>query len=125
MGNREQLRRKLDLAAAQEKLTDLKSPDQLLKLFSNPLLLGALPDATASNLITSYIEANLAGGEQLADFSRNVTAKIPDSVFDRRIVAERDINLGDLIDLSRYAIEGKKWSLGRIRSIGENLPLAV
>jgi hypothetical protein len=125
MGDREQLRRKLDLAAAQEELNDLQSPDQLLKLFANPMLLGALPDTVSSNLITSYIEANLAGGEQLINFTKQVTAKIPDSVFDRSLVTGKDVTLGDLIDLSRYAIEVKKWSFGRKRNHDENLPLGV
>ena len=93
MGDREQLRRKFDLVAAQGKLVDLQSPDQLLELFANPLILGAFPDSTASNLIKSYIEANLAGGKHLKNFTRQVTAKIPDSVFDRSIVAEKTLIL--------------------------------
>lgn len=125
MGDREQLRRKLDLAAAQGKLVDLQSPDQLLGLFADPLLLGALPDSTASNLIKAYIEANLAGGEKLASFTRQVTAKIPDSEFNRSLVPGRDVNLGDLIDLSRYAIEVRKWSLGRKTQSTKDLPLGV
>lgn len=125
MGDREQLRRKLDLAAAQEKLVDLQSPDQLLELFASPLLLGTLPDSTASSLIKAYIEANLTGGEQLTNFTKQVTAKIPDSVFNRPIVAGKDVNLGDLIDLSRYAIEVKKYSLGRKTLSRDDLPLGA
>ena len=125
MSDREQLRRILELAAKQQKVDDLSSAEQLLALFANPLLLGAPLDADSAKIIGSYIQANLAGEEQLKDFSLNVIARIPNAMFEKSIVPGKDIILGDLIDLTRYALGVKEWSLGKKINPSENLPLAV
>lgn len=125
MSDRERLRRLLELAAAQEHLIDLESPDQLLGLFANASLLGTTLDPDKAKVIRSYIQANLDGEEQLKDFSLNVIARIPNAMFEKPIVPEKDIMLGDLIDLSRFAIEVKKWTLGRKINPSDDLPLAV
>jgi hypothetical protein len=110
---------------AQERLTDLESPDQLLGLFANASLLGVPLDPDNEKVIRSYIQANLEGEEQLKDFSLNVIARIPNVMFEKPIVPGKDIVLGDLIDLSRYAIEVKKWSLGKNMLSRDDLPLGV
>lgn len=122
---REGLQIILNIAAAQEGLKDIESPDQFIGLFANSLLLGTLPDASTAKLIKSYIQANLAGGDQLNEFTKKVIAKIPETEFERPVVSGKDIKLDDLIALARYAIEVKKWSFGKKRNPGENFPLAV
>lgn len=125
MSDRERLRKILELTMAQERLTDLESPDQLLGLFANASLLGTPLGPDNEKVIRSYIEAHLAGKEQLTDFSLNVIARIPNAMFEKPIVPGKDIVLGDLIDLSRYAIEVKKWSFRKKPQSRDDLPLGA
>lgn len=124
MDKRERLTRILELSASQARIHDVASADQFIGLLRTPLLLGEAdlpPDKL--HVVTEYITANLAGGEQLKEFTTQVLAHIPEAIFEEPLSPGTGVDLGDVIALAGFALG--KWSFGRKRNPGEELPLAA
>lgn len=110
--DRIQLNLILELSASQAGCEDVRNAAEFIGLLRHPTLLSQVnlsPDILG--LVTGYINANLAGGEELEQFISRTFAKIPESVFDTPLSPETGIDLGDVIAMARFALG--KWSFGR------------
>lgn len=115
---------RLNLAAAQLGKEDITRVDELLELFAHPLLLGAMLEADIAGFLKSYAQAEIAGGEQKNEFVRDVYGKMSDEIVNKPLTGS-GITLADLVRLTRYAINEKKWSFShRPEHPPDNLPLA-
>lgn len=93
---------------SQSHIKRLGSAEQFISLLEHPTLLGTTLPSEYAGFIQSYVDAQLAGGNQLEDFIGQVFARIPDAVFDRPLIPETTMKLGDVVDLARYAVE-QRW----------------
>lgn len=125
MRERDQLRRILELAAAQSATKKIGSAEDFVALLKNRSLAGPQQlSSDAESVITGYVNANLAKGELLEMYITKIFAAIPDSEFDKPIHPETDITLGTALNMAYYAIS--KWpAINNDKKPIANLPLAV
>ena len=123
--SREQLQRILDLAASQSHTKEIVSAEDFLALVKNRNLAGSQKfSEDAEAVINVYVAVNLAGGEPLKNYVKQVFRFIPDSEFDKPINPKTDITLGDAILLAQYAL--MKWpAIDKDKNHIKDLPLAI
>ncbi len=121
---REKLRGILRLAVSQRRLKELKSGEDFLALLSHPKLLGdrRIPD-DAARLIKGYVQANLSGGKQLEDFTKQTFGPLSDKFFDSPITAGSELTFADVVALALHAVD--KWGVKSNPNEINKLPLAV
>lgn len=94
-----------DIKAGEAGLSYGATVREFIAALSNNSLLGVKPPTDIERFLICYAKANIVEGQELSDFTTNVTARLPDSFFNKRLDPKREHpTVSDAVWLARTAI---------------------